>query len=554
VVNENKINLTSREKGNLTMSEVRLNLIDSQTIVHSTIHGSVADAVIAALSAEPETIKELEAAMERYDKCPPDFSSWPHFKIPSMISALDTRPYDAGIVIVDLAARVIAIESTYSQPEAQGHVNYHDGKQATDIPVMYRLPDDWLILRSVYEYEMVRGERFAARASNPPFDARAILYGRPLLEFIALNVQQSPEITQTSGCREFTQGGLGTSTTPGSEQLRRDAPAAHNHSAGDGCACTMLTTGDVDVDKREFVGQSEERPENDSNNPLAQAISDIHARWLLTPREDLRGLAPRDVMLAKQDFIDFDLHTRSLQWGLQLEGPPCLSTDSFAYRFAGFGSHEWILYYDLVRELLWSAAADVRQTVDCRDVSPNGTLLHTSNRNDECNNSKFAHRKAEFSTNQSGPESVITRLEQLKTGWLEQPLRDLEGGIPGLIIDNERRRLPEAMGGRTMVIDEDCPVCKMMGDEAESGLEIYFWHLDGCNMDDGFAFSSFRTLDEWEIEQRRRQEFDREFDRKCKERRERLARGETLEPDPFFDPVGLDELFTLHEEVIDQEH
>src|SRR5258708_6571379 len=332
------------------MSEVRLNLIDSQTIVHSTIHGSVADAVIAALSAEPETIKELEAAMERYDKCPPDFSSWPHFKIPSMIEALDTRPYDAGIVIVDLAARVVAIESTYSQPGAQGHVNYHNGEHATDIPVMYRLPDDWLILRSVYEYEMVRGERFAARANNPPFDTRAILYGRPLLEFIALNVQQTPEITQTSGRREFTQGGLTTSATLESEQVRRDAPTAHNHSASDGCACTTLVTGDVD--KLAFVGQSEEQLQNDSNNPLAQAISDIHARWLLTPREDLRGLAPRDVMLAKQEFIDFDLHTRSLQWGRQLEGPPCLSTDSFAYLFAVFGTHKWILYYDLVRELL----------------------------------------------------------------------------------------------------------------------------------------------------------------------------------------------------------
>jgi hypothetical protein len=274
---------------------------------------------------------------------------------------------------------------------------------------------------------------------------------------------------------------------------------------------------------------------------------------LLTPREDLRGLAPRDVMLAKQDFIDFDLHTRSLQWGLQLVGPPCLSTNSFAYRFAGFGTHEWVLYYDLVRELLWSAAADLRRTLGCRDSSPDDTLPDPPNRNDEPN-SKSAPEKTAFSTNQSELDSAITRLEQLKTAWLEQPLRDLEGRIPGLIIDNERRRLPEAMGGRTMVIDEDCPVCKMMGDEAESGLEIYFWHLDGCNMDDGFAFSSFRTLDEWEGEERRRQEFDREFDRRCKERKERRARGETLEPDPFFDPFGLDELFTSHEQVIDREH
>src|SRR4029079_18230896 len=87
---------------------------------------------------------------------------------------------------------------------------------------------------------------------------------------------------------------------------------------------------------------------------LEMAITTIHARWLLTPRDDLRGQAPRDVLLARQEFIDFDLDTRSRQWSLQNEGPPCLAGDSFAYRFAGFGTHEWVLYYDLVRHLLHS--------------------------------------------------------------------------------------------------------------------------------------------------------------------------------------------------------
>jgi hypothetical protein len=40
------------------MSEVRLNLIDSLRILQGTIHGSVVDACVAALSAEPETIAE----------------------------------------------------------------------------------------------------------------------------------------------------------------------------------------------------------------------------------------------------------------------------------------------------------------------------------------------------------------------------------------------------------------------------------------------------------------------------------------------------------------
>src|SRR5262249_28834471 len=48
------------------MSEVRLNLIDNERILQGTIHGSVVDLSVAALSADPETIAELDAALSRY--------------------------------------------------------------------------------------------------------------------------------------------------------------------------------------------------------------------------------------------------------------------------------------------------------------------------------------------------------------------------------------------------------------------------------------------------------------------------------------------------------
>jgi hypothetical protein len=200
--------------------------------------------------------------------------------------------------------------------------------------------------------------------------------------------------------------------------------------------------------------------------------------------------------------IDFDLDSRALQWSIQLEGPPCLDRTSFAYRFAGFGTHEWVVYYYLVRRLIWTA-------VDMTEAEVSQT-------------------------------EMISALDKVKAAWLNEPNEDF-AGIPINIINNERRRLPEAMGGRSMVIDENCPACKMMGDESEAGLGIYFWHLDGSNMDDEFAFSTFRTLEEWETDRRELQAHCQEFDRKWKEREERLARGEVLEPDPFFDP-DLDEL------------
>jgi hypothetical protein len=242
---------------------------------------------------------------------------------------------------------------------------------------------------------------------------------------------------------------------------------------------------------------------------LAKEISDIHASWLETQREDLRGQAPRDVLLARQDLIDFDLHTRSLQWTLQNEGPPCLSEESVAYRFGGFGTHECVLYYDLVRHLIWG-------------------LVETT---------PAARFSIESDAHCELVEQLIATLDQIKTDWLESPQADCDGRIPAIVIDNERKRLPQALRPHDMIIDDDCPICQMFGDETSPlGMGVGFWHLDGSHMDDDFAFSFFKTRQEWEVENRRREEFDREFDRKCEERKQRLARGETLEPDPFFDP------------------
>ena len=442
------------------MSEVKLNLVDAEQVRHGTIHASMADRCIAALSAEPETINELEAALTRYIKprdsneyfswftaCPIKFSFSSETSDSQLRSVLDTEPWDAGIVVIDLAGRIVAIESTYSQPGPQGEVSYHDGQAATGVQILYRLPDDWVFVNSVEAYEWSRARRVNQRAENRPFDARPILFGRPLLQFLVN-------------------------------------------------ACLSLP-----VENLSAVAASL-RDEDAIDEVTAAHLSTIHARWLLTPRDDLRGQAPRDVMLARQDFIDFDLHTRSLQWSELNEGPPCLAENSFAYQFAGFGTHEWVLYYDLVRYLLNILIEKVAQT----------------------------------SFNADSAEELIRLLEQLKTEWLNTPQPELDGRIPAILINNERKRLPEALRPREMIIDEDCPMCMMFGDETSPlSMGVGFWHLDGCNMDEDFAFSSFKTREEWEADNRRQEDMQLEFARKDYERRQ-LNHAETLEFARFVDP------------------
>jgi hypothetical protein len=402
------------------MSEVRLNLIDSQHILIGTIHGSVVDACVAALSAEPETIAELGSALARFQK-PLDSRSpfaWFHRS-----DTIDERPWDAGIVIIDLAARIVAYESTYSHPGPRGSVRYHDGSSETDISVVYQVPDDWIFLDEIEQYLCRHQERTELRAAIPPLDTRAILYGRPLLEFI-VNAMGEAFISQPL-----------------------NPPVDHSNDLSSAQLCEQSHHDQV----------------------MRETVSAIHARWLLTPREDLRGISPRDVLLAKQEFIDFDLDSREMQWSLLREEPPCLSTDSFAFRFGGYGTHEWVLYYDLVRHLLWNA------------MLPNIAI----------------NNKDQASHGADQVDAEIARLEQCKTDWLEQPQPEIDD-IPAVYIEKERKRLPLAMSGRDMVVDETCPTCQMMAKD----LEIGFCHLDGCNMENDFAFSHFKTRDEWEAEQR----------------------------------------------------
>jgi hypothetical protein len=468
------------------MSEIKLNLTDAQHTINGTIHGSVADACVAALSAEPETINELEAALARYHKPAGDAGPFESFREDLDI---DKESWDAGIVIIDLAARIVASESTYSQPAREGEIQYHDGVSATDVPVLYRLPDDWLILNSIEQYEYLRDRRRQERAATPPLDARAVLYGRPLLEWLARAVYTSEVAT------------VALDVPHQSQQKNAGSDVVLTEEAGISTAGlqTSVCNGSNYKSKN---GEEVENPNHQSPDPderLVREISRLHASWLTTPRDDLLGRSPRDVLLARQDFIDFDLHTRSMQWSMQGEGPPCLSTDSFAYRFAGFGTHEWVIYYDLVRHLLVRALTS--QCSFSVDAMPQTEYLHQ-----------------------------LERLEKLKTVWLEQPHEDYSGRIPALLIENERIRLPIAMRGHDMVIDDDCPVCQMMADDAELGMEIGFWHLDGSHMDDEFAFSELSTRGEWEARRREWEEFTENFNREWEERqqRERLANVEDL--------------------------
>ena len=376
------------------MSEVTLTIMDAHRAIHGRTHGSIADKVVAALSAEPETIEELEAAIARFIKPTGEHGLFELFS-----KGICENAWDAGIVFVDLAVKVVSGESTYSSLQKRGKVQYHDGSAATDVWVNYQAPDDWLFISHIDGWHALTQQRRNERAATPPLDARKVIYGK-VTEFIVNECLSAAAI--------------------GTENL----------------------------------------------------IAGIHARWLMTPREDLLGQTPRDLLLAKREFIDLDLQWRAAQWSFVGECPPGLSTESAAYHFGGFGIHENVLYYELVRHLL-----------------------------EACWHRVSHEKNVEV-------ETEIERLERLKEDWLHTPQSDLYDMSPFDVIEQERMRLPVALSAEQMVLDDDYALFQMLGEEAGPT----FWHLDGSNMDYDFPFSFYRTREEWEEEQRSWEAFSREWE------------------------------------------
>jgi hypothetical protein len=405
------------------MSDVRLVIREADRDWSGTIHGSVADRAIAALSADPMTLAELETACARYQKPNPDRPI-----LANLSEGLCDEPFDAGIVVIDLVVRLVLTDSTYSSPESTGDVCYHDGSCATDKWLRYHLAEDWLFIRDHSQWPSAAKERRRERAARPPLDVRAVFYGRPLLEFVA---------------RE-----------------------------------TLATYSRIGV----------------QDSPPRDAIKDIHAAWLLTPREDLGGHCPRDLAVASCHHLTWDLQDQAERWSLLGHCPPGLEESTFAFRYGGFGTHELVKYYDLVRELLWNCWD---RLVELGKVQPDGM----------------------------GPESPVVgdflasevpRLERFRDAWMDAPDPGCHGRTPRSVIDRERARLPEGMSGHDAMADPDCPCCQMLADMPGPA----FWHLDGSNMEDEFAFDMRHpTREEWEAEQRKWDEHNKRFNAEWEERK-----------------------------------
>ena len=465
------------------MSEVRLVVREADRDWSGTIHGSCADRAVAALSADPATLEELEVAVGRFAK-----SDAKRRFFANLSQGLFDEPYDAGLVVIDLVARLVVTDSTYSSEGPEGVVQYHNGRCCTNTSLSYHLADDWVFSGDGDSWQYVAEKRRRERAATPILDARAVFYGRPMLEFVAW------EVFAAFARRDEIAAAVRERWV---EDARKHLAEKSNLSI-DEVDAGQLT--DQEIVPKTWPGQEHYA------SPFYDALKQIHAAWMLTPREDLGGACPREVAIDRRDQLMCDLQDRCHQWSLLDECPRGLEESSHAFRYGGFGTHELVMYYNLVRELLWSCWDQLTEQAQ----SP----------------------RPEFLAVGDFLSTEVPRLERTREEWLDAPDYEFHSRTPRSIINRERARLPEGMSGHDAMVDLDCPCCQMIGEMPGTT----FWHLDGCNMDDEFAFDmDRRTRKEWEEEQREWEEQARRFDAEWSER-ERLgvtnsvSRGEDGSP------------------------
>jgi len=157
-------------------------------------------------------------------------------------------------------------------------------------------------------WRTVARQRRCERQANPAFDTRAVLYEK-VISFI---------VQRCFAARGGSEDDHGVWTAPSHWQWRE---LPRRGAAGD--------TPRVD-----------------------DAVAEIHAQWLMTPRDDLRGQTPRDVLHAQRSRISEQIQDREHQWTRFGQSPLPLWRESTAYRLGGYGTHENIVYYDLLRHLI----------------------------------------------------------------------------------------------------------------------------------------------------------------------------------------------------------
>ena len=447
-----------------TGERIHVLVLDSESCRLGLLNEDIATTLIAVASEDPENWDEMLAYWPRYtSRVVPEFLSSVTFKIVERKTLLDSIGKSQLWIVLDLEQKRF-LSGKAVQPigrDACFAMHTEENGDQHDLLSVHLPP--WWELQEQVDVDATQKPR--STAMKKPHVDREFLFGDPMVWAIA-------------------------------DQVLR-----------------MVSNG--------CVAEATKSSEPETRDPFYALTIEVHRDWLLTPREELGGLYPRQMLHGGINWID------QLAWAqrLRFENPGegrivAAPKECCGYKRGPMGREEIAIYFDLCRELIeagwhWCQRNRIELSGQAEDPAPSQAAT------------------------ESNRETLFGFLNEVKLNWLTSPFEG--GSAPVFILECSRRRVPRGAGVEIVgmdqrqsaehIIDCDCPICIMM---AEGKMGVGFCGIDGhhLELDNEFAFSMHETREAWEAEQREYAQFSAECDRKREEHDRQVKAGE-IEDDEF---------------------
>ena len=460
----------------LTDQLVQVVVLDCDSCRLGAVNEDVATTLIAVASEDPADWSEMLAYWPRYtSRVVPEFLSSVDLEIAEKNRLLDYIGESRDWIALDLEQKRFLSGKDFQPIGRDACFAMHTDENGDQRdPLSVHLPP-WWELQELVEPKAINDRRQSV-IDLPRID-REFLFGDPLIRAIADQAE-----------RMLTNGRL-------AEALKSSDP--------------------------------------ETRDPFYSLTMEVHRDWLMTPRADLGGLIPRQMLHGGIDWID------KLSWGQRLRFEDrgkgqivAAPKDCVGYKQGPMGRQEIAIYFDLCRELIeasWYWCQNKDAAFDVGAESLTGSLQTSDTHGPESNRFAVDDDAVQFN-------SLSGFLEEVKLNWLTSPFEG--GSTPAFILECSRRRVPRGAGveiigmdqrqGAQHIIDCDCPICIMM---AEGKMGVGFCSIDGHHLetDQEFAFSMCETREAWEAEQREYAEFSAQCDRNSEERQRKIDAGEIEE-------------------------
>ena len=265
----------------------------------------------AAVSSDPRSIHELSLAWQRYES--PE--AWEELPWENAMP----EEVEQHWLLIDLANLSIATDLPDFLPETRAQYTAE-----SDSPVD-RSRCLWINIPPTWKQTVASNLAAMIRPIGPPVEAldfRGVLFGRPLIKFIAKQMSQRID--------EYSER---------MKEAKREAQ-------------TKLKSRGKKQAKQNEVDVILESMEGNTASSMGEISKQIHAKWLMTPRKDLGGKSPRFFLHEGRSWADLEVDSRREQWSLQRRPPRALDRETHTYRFGPMTIEEVVLYFEMVRGVI----------------------------------------------------------------------------------------------------------------------------------------------------------------------------------------------------------